>query len=82
MDYLTKQLENLESLIELGRKLEKVEKTKEYLDKLYNVFLKIAELNFKTGKYDTTLDYLQNLNMKIDHFPTENSSVILNKLDL
>jgi hypothetical protein len=75
MEYLSREKENLEQLIDLSTKIEKFEKQKEYYDKLFGVFLKIADLNFKKGNFDETVIYLEALNSKIEYNNTENSTV-------
>jgi hypothetical protein len=82
MEYLSREKENLEQLIELSNKIEKYEKQKDYYDRLFGVFLKIAELNYKKGNYQETIEYLQTLNDKIEFNNTENSTVIILNSDV
>jgi tetratricopeptide (TPR) repeat protein len=72
MEYLRKQLENLESLIGiLSKHKDKGEKEREHYDSLFSVFLKIAQLYYKQGSYEDVLDTLQTLINKIEQVPSD-----------
>jgi tetratricopeptide (TPR) repeat protein len=72
MEYLRKQLDNLESLIGIMSKhKDKSEKEREHYDSLFSVFLKIAQLYYKQGSYEDVLDTLATLMQKIEQIPSD-----------
>lgn len=77
IEYLNKQLENLKNIIAIvpNMKAEK-EKEKEYFEQQIEVYLKIANLNFKLKNYEDTLDCLSILKPLINN-NSDTSNVIL-----
>ena len=59
IEYLNKQMENLKNLTEIIPHINEKDKEKEYLEQQIEVYLKIANLNFKMKYYDATLDCLE-----------------------
>jgi hypothetical protein len=83
IEFLNKQLENLKNLSDIVPYLNKEgrEKEKEYLEQQIEVYLKIANLNFKLKYYDATLDCLQILKPLISN-SADSSNVINSFINL
>jgi tRNA nucleotidyltransferase/poly(A) polymerase len=77
IEYLNKQLENLKMLPQMSSQSNEKDKERYYLEQQIEVYLKIANLNYKMRYYDATLECLEILKPLLSNNSDSTSVIIL-----